>query len=356
MNEFLRRVTLSRQRAAACLALLGFLFTAGGAHAAAGPKDAATANPAKEHASIPDSDTFFNAIVKVEVKAVAGARSNATLGPQRSGTGVVIGKDGLILTIGYLIVEADQVTIIDQKGRPRPARVVGYDHATGFGLVRSIAPFDVDPIPLGDSESLREREPVMIVNYSGKDEVNLAYVVSRRMFTGNWEYMLESAIFTAPPTMNWSGAALVGKDGRLLGVGSLIVRDATEGERQLPGNMFVPVEILKPILADLVKSGRRAGQARPWLGMAADEVQGRLFVTRVSPGGPAEAAGIRSGDILLGVGSQTVKSQADFYRRLWSVGEAGSAITLKVLQGSDVREINVQSIDRVDYFKAKQSY
>jgi hypothetical protein len=164
-------------------------------------------------------------------------------------------------------------------------------------------------------------------------------VVSRRQFSGSWEYLLDSAIFTSPPTLNWSGAALIGTDGSLLGSGSLILRDATDTDSHLPGNMFVPIEALKPILADLIKSGRRVGPARPWLGVAADEVQGRLVVVRVSPEGPADVAGIQQGDIILAVGGEGVRSQADFYRKLWARGAAGSEIPLRLLQGIDIHEV-----------------
>jgi S1-C subfamily serine protease len=156
--------------------------------------------------------------------------------------------------------------------------------------------------------------------------------------------------------MDWSGAALIGTDGSLLGVGSLIVRDASEGSQHLPGNMFVPIDALKPILADLIKTGRRAGPARPWLGLSADEIQGRLVVGRVSPEGPADLAGVQSGDIILAVGGEGVRSQAEFYRKVWGRGAAGSEIPLRVLQGIDVREIKVRSIDRMDYFRQKPTF
>ena len=284
------------------------------------------------------------------------ARSSATLGEEREGTGIVIDEQGLVLTIGYLIVEADEVNLVDQRGRTLPARVVGYDHATGLGLVRAVVPIGASPMPFGDSGKLAERDPVMIVNHEGAGDVTFAYVVSKRPFTGNWEYMLDQAIFTSPPTINWSGAALIGKDLKLVGVGSLIVREAGTGDGTLPGNMFVPIDALKPILADLVKTGRRAGPARPWLGVAADEVSGRLVVSRVSPDGPGDKAGIKVGDIILGVGGDGVRTQAEFYRKVWGRGGAGTDIPLRVLQGIDVRELAVHSIDRTEYFRPRTTY
>ena len=318
---------------------------------------APTAGAARPSEAAPiDSDKLFAAIVRVETRAVPGARSAGTLGAEREGTGVVIGSDGLILTIGYLLVEAAEVSVTDNRGRTLPANVVGYDHPTGLGLVRTLVPLRIAPIPLGDPEALAERDPVMIASQSGADDVSFVWVVSRRAFSGNWEYLLEHAIFTSPPTSNWSGAALIDKDGRLVGIGSLIVREATEGETRLPGNVFVPIDLLKPILADLVKNGRRAGPARPWLGVAADEMQGRLIVTRVSPEGPADRAGMKPGDIILGVGSDGVRTQADFYRKVWNRGNAGDEIPLRVLQDTDVRDIRVRSIDRLQYFKPRSTY
>ena len=302
------------------------------------------------------ADAFFAAIVKIEARALPDARSAATLGDEREGTGVVIANDGLILTIGYLLVEADDVKIVDGRGRTLPARVVAYDHASGLGLVRAITPIDTAPLKLGNSSRLAEADPVLIVNSGGRSEATRAIVVSRRPFSGSWEYLLESAIFTSPPTLNWSGAVLVGTDGAVLGIGSLILRDATEADPHVPGNMFVPIDTLKPILADLIKSGKRSGPARPWLGVATDEAQGRLVVVRVSPEGPADIAGVQQGDIILAVGGQGVRSQADFYRKLWARGAAGSEIPLRLLQGIDIHDVKVRSMDRGDYFRQKPTY
>ena len=303
-----------------------------------------------------DAEQFFHSIVKVETRAVPNARSLASLGAEREGTGIVIDADGLILTIGYLIVEADDVQISDDRGRHVPGRVVAYDHATGLGLVRAVVPLDAPALTLGESGKLADGAPVMIVSSGGADDVTLARVVAKRPFTASWEYQLDQAIFTSPPAMNWSGAALVDKDLKVVGVGSLIVREATSGDAPLPGNMFVPIDALKPILADLVKSGHRAGPSRPWLGVAADEVEGRLVVTRVSPDGPADAAGVRPGDIILAVAGDGVRTQDEFYRKVWGRGAAGAEIPLRVLQGVEVRDLKLRSIDRVAYFRPPTTY
>ena len=344
------------QIAALALALL-VAFPVYAADAAASPGDSRSPSGAADTRGPEqkvDAEKLFGAIVKVSTRSVPGARSSDSLGNEREGSGVVIGADGLVLTIGYLIVEADDVKITDSKGRILPARIVGYDHASGFGLVRTAVPLDAQPIALGDSAKTTEREPVMIAS-GGGDGTAFAWIVSKRRFTGNWEYQLDYALYTSPPTTNWSGAALIDRDGKLLGIGSLIVRDATADDAKLPGNMFVPIDLLKPILADMIREGHRAGPARPWLGVAADELQGHLFVTRVSPDGPADKAGVSVGDIIVGVGSEPVRTQAQFYERVWDRRHAGDDVPLKVLQGVEVREITVRSIDRVEYFRPRST-
>jgi S1-C subfamily serine protease len=241
-------------------------------------------------------------------------------------------------------------------GKVVPATLAAYDHATGFGLLKLVGPLAGTPLPLGDSAALAEREPAMIASYGGREAVSLVYVVSRRPFSGSWEYQLEAAIYTYPPVENWSGAALIGAKGELLGIGSLIVGDAGGPGTQSPGNLFVPVDILKPILEDLIAKGRAPGPLRPWLGLNAEELRGRLFVARVSPEGPAERAGVKSGDIVIGVGGEEVTSLADFYRKVWARGAAGVEVPLRVLQGMQVKDVAVRSIDRVQYFRQKSSY
>lgn len=328
-------------------------YAADAAEAPAGG-DALTRDSAKGAPAKVDAEALFGAIVKISTRAVPGARTAESLGDEREGTGVVIGDNGLVLTIGYLIVEADDVKITDAKGRTLPAGVVGYDHASGFGLVRTAVPLDAQPIALGDSGKTAERDPVMIASAGGSG-ASFAWIVSKRQFTGNWEYQLDYALYTSPPAANWSGAALIDRDGKLLGIGSLIVREATADEPKLPGNVFVPIDFLKPILSDLIREGHRAGPARPWLGIAADEVQGHLLVTRVSPEGPGDRAGVSVGDIILGVDAHAVRTQAEFYARVWERRNAGDEVPLKVLKGVDVKEIKVRSIDRIEYFKPRST-
>jgi S1-C subfamily serine protease len=298
---------------------------------------------------------LLSAVVRVKAKILPNARSLATLGPQRQGSGVLV-REGYVLTIGYLVIEAEAIEVAGADGKVVPATLAAYDHASGFGLLKLIGPLAGKPLPLGDSSALAEREPAMIASYGGREAVSLAYVVSRRPFSGSWEYQLDSAIYTYPPVENWSGAALIGAKGELLGIGSLIVGDAGGPGTQSPGNLFVPIDLLKPILEDLIAKGRAPGPVRPWLGLNAEELRGRLFVVRVSPEGPAERAGVKSGDIVIGVGGEEVASLAEFYRKVWARGEAGVEVPLRVLQGMQVKEVTVRSIDRLQYFRQKASY
>ncbi len=293
----------------------------------------------------------LSAVVRVKSRILPNARSAESLGTAREGNGVLI-RENLVLTIGYLVIEAEGIEVVSGDGRVVPATLAGYDHASGFGVLRLVTPIEGKPLPLGDSNQLAERDPVMVATYGGREGLSLAYVVSRRPFSGSWEYMLDSAIYTYPPVTNWSGAALIGPKGDLLGIGSLIVADAMSPGTQSPGNLFVPVDLLKPILDELLDKGR-AGPARPWLGMSTEELRGRLFVSRVSPDGPAAKAGLQRGDILVGVGNEDVSSLADFYKKIWARGSAGVEVPLRVLQGTQVREIGVRSIDRVEYFRAR---
>ena len=190
----------------------------------------------------------------------------------------------------------------------------------------------------------------------GFDGVAPAYVVSKRRFVGYWEYLLEEAIYTAPATVNWQGAALLSREGRLLGIGSLVVGDALGTSANLPGNLFVPIDIVKPVLGDIVANGRVTAKPRPWLGVNTQEMHGHLIVTRVSPEGPADDAGMKHGDIIVGIGDTKIESQADFYSKLWASGVAGVEISLQVLKGTQLQKVVLKSRNRDSYFRSTPVY
>jgi S1-C subfamily serine protease len=296
-------------------------------------------------------DESHPALVKLSIRAKEGARTGATLGAEREGSGVVIDGDGLVLTIGYLILEAASILVIGPGGQTYPGTVVGFDHATGFGLVRTHRALAAHPLPLGDSDALHPLDTATIATQASAGEPWGAAVAARRRFVGYWEYMIDSAIFTAPPRSDHSGAALIDGRGELAGIGSLWVNDVLEDDVAFPGNMFVPVNILKPILPDLIEHGRRQGPARPWVGMYTLDHEGHVVVTQVLPGSPAERAGLNRGDLILSVGDEPLGSQEEFYRRLWASGEPGTVVTLHVMQHKKVFKVPIRTGDRLEYLK-----
>jgi S1-C subfamily serine protease len=291
--------------------------------------------------------------VKVKTQAVRDARSAASLGTEREGTGIVIDTNGLVLTIGYLITEAEKVELSTADGKVFPATVLGYDNTTGMGLLKALTPLPVRPVDFGESAKIAERELVLIVGFDG---VAPAYIVSKRPFVGYWEYLLDEAIYTAPATVNWQGAALLSREGKLLGIGSLAVGDALGTRANIAGNMFVPIDVVKPVVGDMIANGKSTAKPRPWLGVNTQEVQGNLIVTRVSPESPAEDAGLQTGDVIVGIGGKRVQGQKDFYTKLWATGNAGVDVPLEVLKGNQVQSYTVKSRDRDSYFRPMPVY
>ena len=299
-------------------------------------------------------DELVSAVVRVKTTIEADGRTVDNLGREREGSGIVIDNEGLVLTIGYLMVEARLAEIGTNDGRTVPATIVGYDHETGFGLLRALVPLRVAPMGFGRSAEVKERDPVLVASFGGADMVAPARVVAKREFAGSWEYLLDEAIFTAPPHPAWSGAALIARDGKLVGVGSLIVGDAGP-DRKEPGNMFVPIDRLAPILGDLIAEGRVSRPARPWLGITANEVNGELLVARVTPDGPAERAGVQAGETIVGVDGDRPTNLADFYRKVWARGGAGAIVPLDVSRNGELRRVDITSMNRLDHLKLKSS-
>lgn len=301
-------------------------------------------------------DDIVSSVVRIKTFINPDGRTLQSLGREREGSGIVIDDSGLILTIGYLMVEAHAAEVASNDGRTVPAEIVGYDHDTGFGLLRTLVPLKVRPMTLGKSTDLKERDRVLIASAGGRERIGPVDVVSKREFAGSWEYVLSDAIFTSPPFPTWSGAALINQKGELVGVGSLVIGDATGKGDGVYGNMFVPIDALPPILADLMSLGRVSGPGRPWLGVTTEEARGRLFVSRVMPESPAERAGLRRGDVIVSVNGEAPKNLADFYRKVWAVGEAGVTVPLDVMQDQERRRVEIKSINRLDHLRLKTTF
>ncbi|MFC5498414.1 S1C family serine protease [Caenimonas terrae] len=288
------------------------------------------------------------AVVGIQVVAADGARSAETLGKQRTGSGVVIGADGLILTIGYLVLEAQTIEVVTQDNRTLPAGPVAYDLATGFGLVRSLLPLrGIAPVPLGSHKELNTGDMVMAAIGGADADVAMTQLVGKRPFSGYWEYHIDTALFTSPPIDNHSGAALFNQRGELVGIGSLFVSDVTGENARVPGNMFVPVDLLKPILAEMQQTGTSRQSHRPWLGVTSSEQGGRVNVVRVTRESPADEAGLEAGDVVLAVDDAKVATLEEFYRRLWARPHPDDEVRLTVLQGANIKTLTIRPIDRM---------
>lgn len=297
-----------------------------------------------------DLPRALDAVVLVRSEIPEDAFTANTLGTERAGYGVVIREDGLTLTIGYLITEAETIWLTTNHNVVVPGTVLAYDHATGFGLVQPLGQLGVRALARGDSALLDEGDDVYVIGQGGLDHALKAHVTSRREFAGYWEYLLDSAIFTTPPHPQWGGAALLDGAGRLVGVGSLLIQEEEAGKsRQV--NMFVPINLLEPILEAMLSSGRSNLPVRPWLGMYAQEDDGKLIVAGLASGGPAERAGVKLGDMVLGVADQRVNGLPAFLRRVWSLGDAGVEVPLQLARQGDVLRVRVRSGDRTDYFR-----
>lgn len=303
-------------------------------------------------------DDRLAAIVQVSSVVPSNARTAAGLGTNRTGTGVVIDDQGLVLTIGYVVLEAIEVSVQGADGRKMPANIIAYDHETGFGLVRTNLPIDVEPMRLGNADLVPVMEQLLVASRVGKLDARGVYLVDRRPFAGYWEYLLDEALFTAPAYPKFGGAALIDRRGELVGIGSLIVGghgDPNTSSRRA-GNMFVPINLIKPIMKDLLAQGRRADQPNPWLGLFLEEHRGRIFVTRVAPGGPAQDAGMAVDDLILGIDGEVVNSLADFYRTLWERGDAGIDVPLDVVRGRNTASTVIKSGDRYRYLRLDPTY
>ena len=295
-------------------------------------------------------DRALKSIVTVQSQIPEDAFTAQTLGEQRSGSGVVIRESGLVLTIGYLIMEAETVWLADAEGRVTPAHALAVDGETGFGLVQALGPLDRPALELGRSSEAKLGDPVTVAAGAGTKPVR-ATVVGKQEFAGYWEYFLDEAIFTSPAHPFWGGAGAIDRNGRLIGIGSLHVEQLTAKSGPRDINMIVPIDLLPPILDDLLAYGRVNKPARPWLGIFSAENGDEIIVASVAENGPAEAAGIRRGDVLAGVGGSEIESLGDFYHKVWSRGPAGVEIPIEIVRDGRAMGLRVRSADRSSFMK-----
>lgn len=292
----------------------------------------------------------LDAIVSIKTQVPEDAMSASLLGTSRSGHGVRIRDNGLIATIGYIIHEAETVWIGSREGTVVPGFVVGYDFESGFGLVKPTLPLDGPTMPIGSAASLNVGDEVLIAGSGPAEDIVHSRVVAKQEFAGRWEYLIDEAIFTAPIHEPWSGAALINRDGELCGLGSLSIQNFDVGGIAMTVNMFVPIDLLEPIVDDICEHGRRSAPPRPWLGILVQEdSDDRLTILGVYRDCPADRAGLKPGDIVLRVNDAPVHGLGDMLRHIWNLGAAGVEVPLSVLRDSQTLEKVVESTDRAGF-------
>jgi S1-C subfamily serine protease len=291
----------------------------------------------------------LGSVVGLRAVVPADAFTASILGVERVGSGVVIRESGLVLTIGYLITEAESVWLTTTDNRVIPAHPMFYDQETGFGLVQSLGPLDLPALEFGRSSEANVSDRAVIA--SGGQQSTPTRIAAKQEFAGYWEYLLDEALFVSPAHSAWSGAGLIDRNGRLLGIGSLILQQQSEQGRRGDLNMVVPIDLLPPILNDFLAHGRINKQPRPWLGLYAVEAGGAVVVADVAPNGPAASSGLRQGDIVAAVRDSSIDRLAGFYRQLWASGQAGVEIPIEVVRDKRSMWLRVKSADRNDYLK-----
>jgi S1-C subfamily serine protease len=297
-----------------------------------------------------DLDRVLSSVVGLHSIVPSDAFSAENLGTERAGNGVLI-DDGLVLTIGYLITEAEAVWLHLGDGRAVQGHALGFDIETGFGLVQALGRVDLEPLPLGSSAAAQIGDRVVLGGAGGRTRSVASHIAAKQEFAGYWEYLLDEAIFTCPAHPNWGGTGLISNRGELIGIGSLQLERDRDGKAEHV-NMVVPIDPLKPVLDDLRKFGRVNKPARPWLGMYSTEIENKVVVVGISAKGPAARAELKTGDVILAVKGEKISSQMQFYRKLWSLGPAGVDVPLTVYHEGVTFDVVLASTDRMKLLKA----
>ena len=299
-----------------------------------------------------DLEASLASVVSLRSQVPEDALTASVLGTERAGHGVIIADDGLVVTIGYLITEAESLWITTNAGVTVPGHVVGYDQETGFALVQALQPMGSPSMALGDSSALQVSDELITAAHGGLDHAIKTIVIAKREFAGYWEYVLDEALFTAPPHPNWGGAALISEGGELLGIGSLLVQQIGEGGEQSGANMIIPIDLLKPILDELRMYGKRSSAPRPWLGFLVQEVSRHLVVSGIYDDCPADIAGLQVGDVIREVEGEPISGLAELFRRIWRTGDAGVDVSLTIMRHRESMSVTVHSTDRDSCLKS----
>lgn len=309
----------------------------------------------KKITSEEDVRRIYQSVVKIDSIVPSDARTANSLGTIRGGNGIVI-DDKHILTIGYIVVEAETITITLPNGGVVPAELAGYDHTTGFGILKTILPSKLTPLQIGNSDKINKEDLLYVLPYLTEGAPSAVKMVSRRSFTGWWEYFLDKPIYTHPMNTSFAGSALINEFGELLGIGSLYVSDAAAEGVPMPGNLFVPINDLKPILNDLIANGKRTADVKPYMGLTSNDDTGKVMVTRVNDDGPAAKAGFKENDIILKVNKINIQDTEKFYKTVWSQGGPGTLLDFEIERNNQIISLKLTTMDRNDFFVKPKYY
>jgi S1-C subfamily serine protease len=309
----------------------------------------------KKITSDEDVRRIYQSVVKIDSIVPSDATTANSLGTIRGGNGIVI-DDKHILTIGYIVVEAETITITLPNGGVVPAELAGYDHTTGFGILKTILPSKLTPLQIGNSDKLNKEDLLYVLPYLTEGAPSAVKMVSRRSFTGWWEYFLDKPIYTHPMNTSFAGSALINEFGELLGIGSLYVSDAAAEGVPMPGNLFVPINDLKPILDDLIENGKRTADVKPYMGLTSNDDTGKVMVTRVNDDGPAAKAGFKENDIILKVNKINIQDTEKFYKTVWSQGGPGTLLDFEIERNNQIISLKLITMDRNDFFVKPKYY
>ncbi len=298
-----------------------------------------------------DLDVALRSVVGVKALVPPDAFTAQSLGTERVGSGVVIRPDGLIATIGYIVTEAESIWLTTHDGRAIPGHALAHDFETGFGLIQALGRLDLPALPVEAGEAPQPGDVAVLASAGGRKHALRCTIAARQEFAGYWEYMLDEALFTAPAHPSWGGAGLIGGDGRLMGIGSLVMQQQDGKGRRVDLNMVVPASLLPPVLDDLLNYGRPNRPARPWLGLYAGEDEEGVLVSSTARNGPAQKAGLQEGDRLVVVGGQKVSDLASLWRAVWACGSAGARVPVTIAREATPRDFTIASIDRRSFLK-----
>ena len=297
-----------------------------------------------------DLSRAIRSVVQVRSVIPDEAFTAEVLGTERTGNGVVIqvGEQTLVLTIAYLITEAESIWLTTHDGQQIAGHTLAFDQVTGFGLIAPLGQLHAPALELGAAQPLHADDNLIVIGHGGPAHALNCKLIAKREFAGYWEYLLEEALIVAPPHPQWGGAALLDQQGLLVGIGSLLLQEEVSDD-SFDANLFVPIDLLKPILADLLSTGRPRRAARPWLGIYLANTDREVVIAGVAPGGPAHEAHLKRGDVITQIAGHVVQELPDFYRRLWAHGAAGVTVELGIRRGNRSRTVQLASGNRDDF-------